>query len=146
MKKILIALCFLLAGCASNQIQHNTPSKKVEATFFNADESVICGMITEKMIDKGYFVKNSGNKLLVFDRPIEGVLAGMVYGSRYDSTPNSRVSYSINTYDGKTRVVVSFAVITNPGSGYEKTTPFDNHKDTIEYKVMLDNMKARLSK
>lgn len=145
MKKIIILLCIFLTGCVS-AVNHATPSGKVEATYEARYEETVAGMITDYMINNGYSVKEASKRVIVFEKPIDDIVTAMLYGSEYNSTPNSRVSYSINTYNEKTRVVASFFVVTNPGSGFEKLTTFDEDQDTIKYQVFLNDLKTRLSK
>jgi len=100
--------------------------------------------ISNMMLNTGYNVKNSSESLMVFEKPVQNVLAAVLYGSQYDSSPAARVSYSIVETDYLTRVVASFAVVTNPGSAFERVTPMDNNPDTRGFQMRLDEMKAFL--
>lgn len=45
-----------------------------------------------------------------------------------------------------TRVVADFAIITNPGSSFERRTDFNNNQDSVQIQSMLDQIKAELEK
>jgi hypothetical protein len=58
--------------------------------------------------------------MLVFEKPVENIIASALMGSRYDSQPNARITYNVNQFQNKTRVVASFSIVTNPGSSFER--------------------------
>jgi hypothetical protein len=98
------------------------------------------------MLNRGYNVKSSTSTLLVFEKPIDNILASVLLGSRYDSTPAARVTYTIIETDTSTRVVASLAAITNPGSAFEQVTPMDNSKDSLIFQQFLNELKSSLEK
>ncbi len=142
---ILLLVMLLVAGCAT-PVTHNTPSGKPEVTINGVDADTVAASVIDRMINRGYNVTNSNNRMLVFEKPLENTMAAALYGSRYDSQPNVRITYNINNYQNKTRVVASFAVVTNPGSSFERLTPANNNQDTVKYQDMLNEIKASLEK
>lgn len=132
-----------LGGCAT-PVNHATPSGRVEVTVQGKVGKELRAEISNMMLNTGYNAKNSSESLMVFEKPVQNVLAAVLYGSQYDSSPAARVSYSIVETDYLTRVVASFAVVTNPGSAFERVTPMDNNPDTRGFQMRLDEMKAFL--
>lgn len=147
MKNILrylpIILLTIIVGCAKPVI-HDTPSGRPEITISGKVGKLVLADITGFMINRGYNLKVSSDTLLVFEKPLEGTMAGMLLGSSYDSTPNARVTYTIIETGTATRVIASFAAITNPGSAFEHITPMNHIQDTIEFQSRLNKIKAKI--
>lgn len=140
---ISIISAVALVGCAT-PVRHDTPSGRPEVTIRGNLAKPVQGEITNAMLNRGYNVKSSAETLLVFERPIDNAMACVLLGSQYDSTPAARVTYSIVESMDTTRVVASFAAVTNPGSAFERVTPLNNNPDTAEYQALLNDIKARL--
>jgi hypothetical protein len=140
---VLNLLMLILTGCAA-PAQHNTPSGRPEVTINGRVSKAVLGKITNGMINNGYNVKTSTDTLLVFEKPMENFAAQLFLGSRYDSTPAARITYNIIETEGFTRVVASFAAVTNPGSAFERLTPMNNNPDTASYQTFLDKIKNEI--
>jgi hypothetical protein len=67
---------------------------------------------------------------VAFDKPVENLLVGAFLGSGYNATPNERVSFTLVPAGPNTRVIADISVVTNPGSGFEQLTPFNNGPDS----------------
>jgi hypothetical protein len=145
LKKPSISVIALIAivGCAT-PIRHDTPSGRPEVTVRGNLAKPIHREITNAMLNRGYNVKSSTETLLVFERPLDNAMASVLLGSQYDSTPAARITYSIVESMDWTRVVASFAAVTNPGSAFERITPLNNNPDTAEYQALLNEIKVRL--
>jgi hypothetical protein len=144
MRVVLAASLFVvvpvaLSGC-THPVQHFTPSGKVESVFLAPTDAVKARLVNQ-MTDWHYTISKDTPYLISFDRPSEDLMANVLLGSKYDSTPNIRVTYTImQMQSGSVRVVADFAVITNPGSGYERRTPINGSKDTMKFQEMLDRL------
>jgi len=145
MLPLVVPLLFLVAGCAA-PIKHLTPSGRPEVTITGRVGEQVVARITDYMLNRGYNVKTATNTLLVFEKPIDNVLATVLLGSRYDSTPAARVTYTTIETETSTRVVASLAAITNPGSAFERVTPMDNSKDSVSLQQFLNELKSSLEK
>jgi uncharacterized protein YceK len=145
MKRILCALMMtlLLSGCAA-PINHNTASGKVETSFVGAKKSVVRERITNEIINRGYNIIRSDDSMLVADKPVENVLAAALLGSDYDSTPNARITFNLIQNGNTVRVVADCAVITNPGSAFERRTNANNNAETANIQSWLDGIKRSL--
>lgn len=54
------------------------------------------------------------------------------------------MSFNIIEMQETTRIVTSFAAVTNPGSAFERITQMDNHADTANYQMRLNEIKAKI--
>lgn len=140
---LLFAL--LLSGCATTSAL-NTPTGKPEVTISGVSADEVASAIINKMIDSGYNVTSTDNRMLVFEKPLKNFVAMFVYGSNYDRQPNARITFNINQFENKTRVVASFATITNPGSAFEKVNHSERNASMPKYQEMLNEIKASLEK
>lgn len=103
-------------------MQHHTPSGKVEATISGASPDDVKAALINEMLNRGYSITNDTSYMISFDRPVDNVFAAALLGSNYDSTPNARISYMLAKVGDATRVVADLAMITNPGSLFERRT------------------------
>lgn len=142
---LVVCLLFVVTGCAA-PIKHLTPSGRPEVTIGGSVGEQVVARITDRMLNAGYNVKTATKPLLVFENPIDNVLAAALLGSRYDSTPAARITYTIIETGTSTRVVASLTAITNPGSAFERVTPMDNSKDSVSVQQFLTELKMSLEK
>lgn len=150
MRNKILLICMLimtaaLAACTT-PVQHATPSGKVEATIHGASKSAVKDRITDGMINKGYTVTKSDDTVIAFDRPVDNPFAAAFFGSRYDSTPNARVTYNLIQVKGAVRVVADCVIVTNPGSAFEQKTSANNNVGTADIQNWLNIVKKDLEK
>jgi hypothetical protein len=141
----LILSFLFLAGCVA-PVTHATPSGKVEVSISGVSKAAIRDRLTNDMINKGFLVVRSDESLLVVDRPVDNPLAAALLGSRYDSTPNARITFNIIKVGAAVRVIADCAIITNPGSGFERRTDVNNNAETVKIQSWLDKLKASFRK
>jgi len=72
------------------------------------------------MVNGGFRITKDTSYELTFDKPVENIAVAVLMGSKYDSQPNARVSYTFAQVNDTTRVVADVAIITNPGSAFER--------------------------
>lgn len=150
MRRNIFNFCILLitlglAACAT-PIKHDTASGKVEATIKGASKATVKDRLTDAMINKGYSVTKSDDTVISFDRPVDNPMAAMFFGSRYDSTPNARVTFNLISKKGMVRVVADCQLITNPGSAFEQKTNVNNNAETANIQGWLNGIKSELEK
>lgn len=136
----IAALAATLCGCAS--VDHQTASGKVEVTI-NAPPEAVKASIVNAMVNQRYRISKDTAFELAFDKPTDNLLAAAFLGSRYDSTPNTRISYFLAPTPPSVRVVADFAIITNPGSSFERRTDLNRSEDTAQVQALLDDVKAQ---
>lgn len=148
-RKILTMIAIMmmagLTACAT-PVKHDTPSGKAEATIRGTSATTVKNRLTDLMLNKGYTVTRSDDLVVAFDKPIDNALAAAFLGSKYDSTPNARISYNLIQSKGAVRVVADCMAITNPGSAHERKTSFNDHADTLNVQRWLNDIKASLEK
>ncbi|MBB5053047.1 hypothetical protein HNQ36_003038 [Afipia massiliensis] len=122
-------------------MNHQTASGKPEVVLQNASVDAVKSELINNMINGGYRVTKDTSYELSFDKPVQNIAAAALLGSRYDAQPNARVTYTIASMGPNIRVVADLAVITNPGSSFERRTEFNNSQDSAQIQAMLDNLK-----
>lgn len=137
----LLVVVLVTGGCVA-PVQHKTASGKPEVTISTNDVGVVKAALVSEMIDRGYGITTEGDYRLVFDRPVDNLLVGVLLGSSYDSTPNARISYTLVPTSGRVRVVADIAIITNPGSAFERRTEMNQHQDSLDVQKALDALKS----
>ena len=142
--KLAIAIVALLVNGCTMPVTHYTPSGRPEVTINGKVGKEVHAEITNLMLNNGYNVKKATDNLLVFEKPYQSTMAAVFFGSQYDPTPTARVTFSIVELADSTRVVASFAVVTNPGSAFERITQANNHPSTLKYQKRLDEIKVKL--
>ncbi|NCC03451.1 MAG: hypothetical protein EOM37_05310 [Proteobacteria bacterium] len=141
MKKLALLLSALFVVSCAAPINHNTASGKVETTIVGTNKEAVKSKILGEMINKGYTMTKSDDVSIVFDKPVENAFAAALLGSRYDSTPNARITFNLIQDRSFMRIVADCSVITNPGSAFEKRTNMNNSQDTLKVQAWLDNIK-----
>lgn len=141
----VVSLLSLAAGCAAT-VRHNTPSGRPEVTINGRVGEQAATAIMNQMVNSGYSTKSVTSTMLVFEKPVNNILASALLGSHYDSTPAARVTYTIMETESTTRIVTSLAMITNPGSAFERVTPMNNSKSSTSYQEFLYQLKNELEK
>lgn len=153
MVKPLHIICILLlcifgvfmSGCATPVI-HNTPSGRPEVTINRTTRNEVGAQLTNEMLNRGYNITKQTDYMLAFDRPVDNIFAAALLGSRYDSTPNARITYTLTDMNNETRVVADIKIVTNPGSAFERLTNLTHGQDSIKIQELLNQIKYRLEK
>lgn len=96
------------------------------------------------MLNGGYRITKDTPYELAFDKPVQNFAVAVLMGSKYDSQPNARVSYSFAQLGSDTRVIADLAVITNPESAFERRTAVNAGVDAHDVQVLLDNVRGSL--
>ena len=143
-KYFFILLVPLLFYTCAAPVRHYTPSGRPEVTINGKVGKQVQSEITNLMLNNRYNVKTSTDTLMVFERPIENILAASLLSSKYDKNPIVRVTFNIIEMETSTRVVASFAAVTNPGSAFERIRPMNNNVDTVNYQMRLNELKGRI--
>lgn len=138
---MLLAAAFaLLAGCAT-PVVHQTASGKPEVTIDTENVAGVKEALVSEMVNRNYSLIRDTEYQLVFDRPIENILASALLGSKYDSTPNARITYTFAVGMDTVRVVADLSIITNPGSAFERRMEMNSNQDSLEFQGMLNQLR-----
>jgi hypothetical protein len=119
MKRIIvwIGAALLAAGCATQPLA--TASGRPDVLLRDTDVERAKSLVTGRMINRGYMPAKSDGMVVVYEKP--GSMAeGILLGSAFNPEVIHRVKASFVPMDTGTRVVLLPAVISNPGSGFER--------------------------
>jgi hypothetical protein len=125
-----------LGGCAG-QVTHATPSGKAEQVFAAPPDKVKPALVG-MMSSAGFNLVRDTSYQVAFDKPVENLLVGAFLGSGYNATPNERVAFTLVPLGPNTRVIADISVVTNPGSAFERLTPFNNGPDSENIQDQLE--------
>jgi len=125
MRTFIKSFCFFILisilGCASSK-PLNTPSGKPEVTIQNKTKKEVTDALVSEMLSRGFTIKSVSDYTVVFTKPLDSFAASLLFGSRYDTTPEHRPSFMIVESGAGVRIVLTNQIITNPGSAFERVT------------------------
>lgn len=140
-----VALAAIVIGC--------TPVVPLATTtghadvLFAAPKKQVLAEILALCVEKGYQVKKSEEYLLVLGKADDSMASAVLFGSRYDATPEKRLTLTVVERDGACRVMAQFAMVTNPGSAFERVNPAPkNSRADHEFQQALLQIKAKIEK
>jgi membrane-associated protease RseP (regulator of RpoE activity) len=144
--RILIALVSFLAlsACAGTLHRPQTASGRPEVTIANTTPEKIKPVLVSEMANAGYRITKDTPYELAFDKPVQNLAMAVLLGSRYDAQPNARVTYTFAQIGNDTRVIGDVAVITNPGSAFERRTELNNGVDAYDLQTGLQRLSAAM--
>lgn len=124
---IATTMMMVLAGCQSAQQQAAVQrTTQVDATIQEFTD-----LLLQKRIARGYTIRQQTPNMIVLDRPAKDFATQFVYGSQWNIVPNYRLTYQMYG-DKPLTVSVNGAIITNPGSGFERINDMSNHASMAE--------------
>jgi hypothetical protein len=121
LKTVALISALALAGCAAPpQYRPDTPSGRPEV-MISAPKKQVLDKLVAGLVAEGMSLKSANDYTAVFGKRLEGnFAASLLYGSRYDSVPELRVTFTTIESGASTRVFGNAAVVTNSGSAYER--------------------------
>lgn len=136
----------ILAGCATPPQRLATPSGNPEIVIPNTTRKQVIDKIVAAKLEKGMQVKSVNDYGVVVGKKVDSsFMASFLYGSRYDSTPEARITYSVVETAGGVRVFSRTEMVTNPGSAYERVSDVTQNLSG-EMQGELEQLKAVLTK
>ena len=142
-RTVICGIAALTVAACVEPVEHSTASGKPEVLIDTQDTSAVKSEIVSYMINSGYSVTTNDEFTIAFDRPVDNAFAAVLLGSSYDSTPNARITYTIIEVNNGTRVIADSAIITNPGSAFERRTPMNNSQDSKRIQELLTQIQLR---
>ncbi len=128
---LFLALAGAISGCATvdrGQTRADTPSGLPELLFQRASKRDVISKIVASRVAAGMRPKAVTDSMVVVAKLADGdFLASFLYGSRYDSTPELRVTYTITESTAGVMVYSRAEVVTNPNSAYERPNDITHH-------------------
>ena len=95
---------------------------------FAKSKSATKDAFVPKFLARGYDIKSDSDYQIVFEKKSNGLAAGILFGSRYDSTPAARITTTI-VGSSPTTVTGKASIVTNPGSAFERVTDVSNNPE-----------------
>ena len=123
---LIFILLAMLSACAAPPQQQQylaTASGNPEIVIANATRKAVIDKINAAKLEKGMQVKSVNDYGVVVGKKVDNnFMASFLYGSRYDSTPEARITYNVVEVPGGIRVFSRTEIITNPGSSFERVS------------------------
>lgn len=114
-----VLLLLALSGCATT----NVPNTPPQVTITNTTTKTVMDALARRSIMKGAHIIDTNDYSLTVAKSNEGnFAASMLYGSRYDSVPESRVQYTAVQNGNDVLLAARAMMVTNPNSRFEKIT------------------------
>lgn len=147
-KKVWLLLVFsiLISACAAPTQRLQTVSGNPEIVIPDVKIKQVIDQIVFRKLEKGMQIKNVNDYGVTVSKRIDdSFMASFLYGSRYDSNPEARITYNVVEQGTSVKVFSRIEIITNPGSGFEKSSDATASL-AIQMQSELDQLKGRFSK
>jgi hypothetical protein len=139
---VFLVINFLF-GCATiPKLQISTG--KPEVIITGVTKKQVIDALTNQMLALDFKIKTITDYSAVYARRMNSIRAAVLFGSRYDSFPETRISYAIVDAPGGIRIVATMEMITNPGSAFERATDLSRGKGRPIISDMLEQLKTSL--
>jgi len=137
---LIFLIVAILVGCAAPQ-RLSTPSGRPEVTISNASKKEVMDFAVNNFVGAGFEIKEVTDYHAVFTRLDQSLSGALLYGSKYDSTPEYRFKLTFAELAGKIRVLCTVSVVTNPGSAFERVKDVTYGKNALDLQRLLMNFK-----
>ena len=138
-------LIVLLSGCTTVK-PLDTLTGKPEVIIPEASKSEIADQITNAMLSWDFQLQKRDENILFFSKGDQRLGSSLLFGSRYDSTPEWRFTYNIVDHLEGIRVIANIAAITNPGSAFERVTDLSRgSKDSENVYALLTQIRENFN-
>jgi hypothetical protein len=115
-------LLALLMGCAAPRQPLNTASGHPEILIANVSKKQVIDRIVASKLEKGVKIKSITDYAVIVAGKVDSFWARFAYGSRYDPTPEARITYTVVETGTGVKVFSRAEMVTNPGSGFERVS------------------------
>lgn len=114
-----VALIPVLGSCSSLP-PLDTPSGKPEVFIEGATKAQVMELLVIEVMGWGYSVSEQTDFSLLFIKDADDLGSQLLFGSQYNSTPQKQLRCTLAQTGSGVNLVGRFAIVTNPGSGFEK--------------------------
>ena len=137
MRAFVFCAALALAGCRKGSAPTASGSPEITVSGVRADQ--VKGAIVHRMMNSGLRIKNNSAYSLVFEGRWPNEIANVLLMTGYGD-PVERVSFAIAETSGGTRVVADRKLVSNAGSGFERSTSANNAPGTKDLQLVLDEI------
>lgn len=139
---IIVLVTLLVLGCETTGPPHQTaPSVDIP----KATRKTVLDLLVSDLTSRGAQLRSVNEYVAVFDRPDESMTAMIFFGSRYNPTPNMRLTFTTVSHATGTRVFARAHMVTNPNSSHERLNDVTSGKVSADLQSALDRLKIRLT-
>lgn len=114
--------CLLMVLVLSGCVSPNTPNEPPQVTISNTTSKVVMDALARRAVMKGATIINSNDYSMTVAKDGGDSLAARMFASRYDSSTEARLQYSVAQSGKDVLLAGRVMMITNPNSSYEKST------------------------
>jgi len=137
-----LIICFNLSiffvGCVITP-PLQTASGRPEVTLYGITKKQFFDEAAVNAAISGGEIREINEYSMVIAKKNTSFGAAVLYGSRYNTTPEERITLTVIEVPRGIRIFATVAIVTNPGSAFEKTTASSNFRGI---QAELEKMKA----
>ena len=139
------AVMFAAAAISACTTTSGPPMAPERQMSIKAPKAKVKEAIAALMVSRGYHIQRDTDFVMDFATNTQNFMATLLLSSNYDSRVETRVSVTF-IGDSPTQVTWRAALITNPGSAFERPTDITNDPDGGNVQAQFVAIKAQLEK
>jgi hypothetical protein len=145
MKRLLffIVLLIFIMGCATAK-PLQTASGRPEIIIYNTTKKAVVDTLVSAFVPHGLQIKQMNEYNVVFAMRDTSLRGAIFFGSKYDTMPEARVTFTFVETGNTVRVFCTAAMVTNPGSAFERVTDV-TEAEANSLQTMLEKLKAKFN-
>lgn len=128
-----------VAGCSTTSGPRLAPERQLS---INAPKAKVKEAVAALFVSRGYQIQRDTDFVMDFATNTNNFMATMLLSSNYDSRVETRISVTF-IGDNPTQVSWRAALITNPGSAFERPTDITNNPDGDNVQTQLQALKTQ---
>ena len=129
-----------VSACSTTSGPRMAPERQMSVA---APKGKVKEAIAALMVSRGYQIQRDTDFVMDFATNTQNFMATLLLSSNYDSRVETRVSVTF-IGDNPTQVSWRAALITNPGSAFERPTDITNNPDGDNVQAQFVSLKAQL--
>lgn len=132
----------MLSACSTTSGPRLAPERQLTIA---APKMKVKEAVAALMVSRGYQIQRDTDFVMDFATNTQNFMATLLLSSRYDSRVETRVSVTF-IGDNPTQVTWRAALITNPGSAFERPTDITNNPEGDNVQTQFVAIKTQLEK
>lgn len=137
--KIIMLLSAILVLFSFTIVQ---AQKTYSVEICNVEKKAVIDFIANNAVKNGVTILTINDYQLILKKDDDRFMDKMLYGSRFNRTPEIRISFNFSQNGNNVIVSVESRMVTNPNSAYEKSEVID----TDETQKMLNQFKTNIER
>jgi len=133
-----------LTACATVQV--GTESGRPEIAIPGVSKGQVLNELVIEFSERGFFVADQNDFSVLFSKDSDDIATSMLFGSRYNSTPQWRVRCTTAEREGEVRLTAAIQIVTNPGTSHEKPQDMSKgSKTAVQVQQIFQAIQGRLA-